>query len=128
MNGHNKSEAERWWAFSLEDYAVAERVAMDYPCSGVWAYQQAAEKALKALLVRYVVEFPKTHDLVMLCEKIPHEQKGGDKLMRSAAILNSYGPSRRYPDDLVPIGQSEVIEAKEASAFVCSFVGHNLNQ
>src|SRR5690606_23712694 len=110
MNTRMK-EALRWWEFSREDFAVAERVAVDFPRSGVWGYQQAAEKALKSWLVARGIDFPKTHDLVALFGKVQEEIGNREELLEKAAVLNAYGPSRRYPDDSVVVTQEDVTEA-----------------
>jgi HEPN domain-containing protein len=128
MRAESRKEVLRWILFSEEDYAVAERVAEDFPRSGVWGYQQASEKALKALLIAYGKEFPKTHDLVALCEKLADVINVEEELFKSAAVLNSYGPSRRYPDDLILLKQADVTEAKNAALLICGFVKVSLDQ
>ncbi len=73
--------------------------------------QQAVEKALKALLVKHQVDFPKTHDLeelVALAEDaglvLPPE-------VEKAKELTAFAVQSRYPGFDDPITQAEVAEA-----------------
>lgn len=61
--------------------------------------QQAAEKYLKAFLVKFQIEFQKTHSimtLINLCSKVDRSFK--DKLS-DADILTDYAVEIRYPDE-----------------------------
>ena len=57
---------QQWLHKAKADLAAAEILASsempDYS-TGVFHCQQATEKFIKAYLVRYQIEFPKTHDL-----------------------------------------------------------------
>ena len=72
--------------------------------------QQAAEKALKAVLILRSVAFPKTHNIRTLIDflpeglNLPEEAKG-------AAILTDYAVQTRYPGDLEPVTEEEYREA-----------------
>ena len=74
--------------------------------------QQAAEKALKAVIVARGVRPPKTHDLTKLLDRI------GDAPAEawSAADLSKYVVVVRYPADL-----GEVDEAEHARAVALAF-------
>src|SRR5919199_1640727 len=59
--------------------------------------QQAAEKALKALLIRRQIEFPRTHAigvLLNLCERAGFE---GIDALADASHLTRYAVATRYP-------------------------------
>ena len=68
--------------------------------------QQAAEKALKGMLIFYDIEPERTHNLVLLIKDlskhitIPIE-------INEAAILNDYAVQTRYPGDYTPIEEEE---------------------
>lgn len=67
-------EATRWLALAAGDLLVAQRIAADDELpqrAACFHAQQAAEKALKALLVQLSIPFRKTHDLVLLREMLP---------------------------------------------------------
>jgi len=73
--------------------------------------QQAAEKAIKALLIQYNIEFPYVHDLSRLLtvlegagQKIPESIKQAERLTRFAIFT-------RYPGISPPVTQEEYKEA-----------------
>jgi HEPN domain-containing protein len=69
--------------------------------------QQAAEKAIKALLVGRAIQFPKSHDIIDLLTLF---ERGGGEVppeIREADRLTSYAVEARYP------GLSEDVSAEE---------------
>ena len=67
-------DALHWLLYSTEDLDVARLLLMRHPQGSrhvCWLSQQAAEKALKAALVLEGTEFPFTHDLDALRNRIP---------------------------------------------------------
>ena len=71
--------------------------------------QQAAEKALKAVLVAHGVRFPKTHDLAFLMQSLPSKVSVPPLLINLPA-LNQYAVQQRYP------GESPTITRKHHTA------------
>jgi HEPN domain-containing protein len=74
--------------------------------------QQAAEKAIKAVLVARGVEFPKTHALVRLFDLA---EKGGQVVppeVREAGRLTVYAVETRYPG-VEDVTEEEYLEALE---------------
>lgn len=72
--------------------------------------QQAAEKALKAVLIANGLPFEKIHNLKTLLDLLPQ----GIILppeVQDAASLTDYAVSRRYPGDFEPITEEEYQEA-----------------
>jgi len=70
----NVPEAQRWLAYARSDCDAAHALLRDpdhYPRQVCFLAQQAAEKALKAVLVLLEIEFPFTHDLDRLREMVP---------------------------------------------------------
>lgn len=81
---------------------VANNIAAaDVPWDTVCFHaQQAAEKSLKAVLVRAGSAPPKTHDLIALlarCAEYAPELAG---LEADCRVLASFAVTSRYPDDL----------------------------
>ena len=73
--------------------------------------QQAAEKAIKALLIQHNIEFPYVHDLSKLLtllegagQEIPESAKQAERLTRFAVFT-------RYPGISPPVTQEEYEEA-----------------
>ena len=61
--------------------------------------QQAVEKYLKALLVRYQVEFPKTHDIRKLLDSAGKIDASLAQALDGADFLTPFGVEVRYPSD-----------------------------
>lgn len=66
-----KEEVKRWWKQTLKDIDTAKSLyrIKRYDYSYFWC-QQAAEKALKTLLLNKGNKLIKTHDLVLLARKL----------------------------------------------------------
>ena len=69
--------------------------------------QQAAEKALKAALVYFLIEPPKTHSIGMLAEMLP-EGINVPPFINEAKGLTDYAVSARYPGELEEITEHEL--------------------
>lgn len=59
--------------------------------------QQAAEKALKAVLVARAIEFPKSHDVRLLADLLRGAGLAMSPEVLEAATLTPYGTVTRYP-------------------------------
>lgn len=76
-----------------------------------FAAQQAAEKAIKAVLIHFDIDYPYTHDIARLLSLI--EQTGQDVPdgVKAAAVLSDYAVESRYPGLAEPITEAEYSEA-----------------
>jgi HEPN domain-containing protein len=105
--------AEDWLRHARSDLALASAVR---PIGDILAEtlcfhaQQAAEKALKAILVHSGIEFPRTHSLRLLVDLLPHEIRT-DPVLRSAIALTDYAVTTRYPGETEPVDQAELEES-----------------
>ena len=97
-----RAETWRWLRMAKENLAIAEREAQDAVivkrAPAFWL-QQAAELALKAVLVAEDATPPKHHDLDRLrrdCQAVEMRGLGSDSL----AELNPWVLGSRYPADL----------------------------
>ena len=92
--------AAEWMQYAVEDLAVAEGQYADDTVPGrytCYLSQQAAEKAMKALLVRVQIEFAFTHDLQKLARLIdpPLDAVAAHEL----ADLSRWATETRYPSE-----------------------------
>ena len=71
--------------------------------------QQAAEKALKAVLVFRSIPFPKTHNIITLLDLLPGGLSFPEE--EGAPILTDYAVLTRYPGDLEPVTEEEYLKA-----------------
>lgn len=94
--------ARRWLRWADEDLALAEHTAADPDVVArgacVWAHQ-AAEKALKALLISRDIDPPKLHDLDRLAQRLPHGM-GTEFDAINLPELTRWSIEGRYPADL----------------------------
>jgi len=72
--------------------------------------QQAAEKALKAVLIAYGVGFTKTHSIEALLDLMPECLLVSEELRRTA-VLTDYAVTTRYPGDYPLVSEDEYHEA-----------------
>lgn len=109
----------KWVNIADRDLMAAEQGLKVYPVlSEIVCFhcQQAAEKYLKAYLVKHQVEFQKTHSimsLINICSTVDSEFK--DKLLY-ADLLTDYAVEIRYPDEWY---EPTIEEAKDAYRVAC---------
>ena len=82
----------------------------DYETVGFHA-QQAAEKFLKAVLVKHQVEFPKSHDLVRLRTLVSRVDQALADVVAAADSLTPHGVEFRYPGEVAPLSHEQGAEA-----------------
>lgn len=108
-----KQAASQWMRRAKSNLARAKQAKLD---EVVWEdlcfdAQQAAEKALKAILVVHNVDFPKTHEVAELLRLV--EQCGievQDELWE-AHVLAKYAVETRYPGPAESITEEEYRQA-----------------
>ena len=69
--------------------------------------QQAAEKAIKAVLLERGVDFPHVHDLARLMSMIEDAGERIPGAVRRAAALTRYAVQARYPGLVEPVSERE---------------------
>ncbi len=79
--------------------------------------QQAAEKAIKAVLVLSDVEFPRTHNIGTLVELLPADV-ARDPALDDATILTEYAVSSRYPGVWEAVTEDEFQNALAMAASI----------
>lgn len=95
-------ETKEWYDMAVMDLGVARHLDETYrpkPLEIICYHcQQAAEKAIKALIIYYDGEggMPKLHDLSFLLNQIKNKVCIEDKYYDYADILTPYGVSVRY--------------------------------
>lgn len=77
-----------------------------------FAAQQAAEKAIKAVMIAREIDFPYVHDLGSLLTLL--EEETGEivpEAIRTAVSLTTYATATRYPNAGTPVTEQEYREA-----------------
>jgi HEPN domain-containing protein len=89
--------------------------------------QQAAEKALKAVLVKRKIRFRFVHDLNELIDTLEkHGQKMPEHVKRSV-ILTGYAVATRYPGNYEPVTKKEWKDAVALAESVVSWAKNIIN-
>lgn len=100
------AEPSEWLKFAEDDLAAARRLIGDPtlpPRLACFHAQQAAEKALKAVLVAAGTPIPRTHDLLALTLLIPHQLRI-DLESADLSLLDPWAVDARYPADIPEVG------------------------
>ena len=74
--------------------------------------QQAAEKALKALLIYLSGDYPKVHSFSLILEQIGNYIEIQEPI-REVVELSDYAVQMRYPGDYFPVSEEEYKRALE---------------
>jgi HEPN domain-containing protein len=83
--------------------------------------QQAAEKALKALLIYLGGEYPRTHTFTLLLANLETYQEV-PAAIREVVELSDYAVQTRYPGDYYPVSDQEYRRALELADRVLDWV------
>lgn len=119
-------EARRWLGYATGDLNAA-KANLDRddlpPRIAAFQAQQAAEKAIKALLILTGNEFARTHDLERLIQQLPR-----DASLRTEDVelerLSDFAVQVRYPDALPDASEEEAATAvADAERVVESVLG-----
>ncbi|MDE0042080.1 MAG: HEPN domain-containing protein [Candidatus Poribacteria bacterium] len=124
------AQTARWLRYAEEDLRTAEsllRLPHGIPRHACWLAQQAAEKALKAVLTSLQIDFPRTHDLDTLRNLVPdgwHLKDAHPDLVR----LTEWTVEARYPGDWAEPTDEEAKAAVEQARTVCTSVTTELSE
>lgn len=78
-----------------------------------YSAQQAAEKALKALLLRRCGRFPYVHDIGELLRLLEEDGETIPDELRAAKALTDYAVETRYPGLFDPVAEEDYRQALE---------------
>jgi HEPN domain-containing protein len=84
--------------------------------------QQAAEKAIKALLLFHRIPFRFVHDIAELLTALQQNGISLPKRIRAAAELSDYAVEARYPGPMEPVTEREYREAVKMAEAVVDWV------
>ncbi len=119
---HFPGSPEDWLRHATSDLALAcvtppPSVLMESLC---FHAQQAAEKALKAVLISRSVSFPKTHSIRMLLDLLENYVDVPEDI-QYAAGLTDYAVTARYPGASEPVEREEYEEAVRTAETVVAW-------
>ncbi|MGH8478499.1 MAG: HEPN domain-containing protein [Gammaproteobacteria bacterium] len=118
-DGGAAGSPEDWIRYAHSDLAIARA----HPLRGVlietlcFHAQQAAEKALKAVLIAKGIAPPRTHNIRSLFDCLPSEVVIPFEL-HEVAVLTDFAVATRYPGELEPIAEEEYHDAVKLAEVV----------
>lgn len=122
------SEPNQWLAYAVDDLAYGELGMAALPRAASWSFQQATEKALKALLLAKRREVPRTHDVAYLLSQLAPLLSLSDVVKDAALLIAEITPATRYPgDDLPPIETEDAHAYFQAAKQLVDWVAHEIN-
>ena len=93
-----------WLTFAQRDYDIACYLSQNFrplPVENIcYGCQQAIEKALKAVLIHYAGNYPKTHDIELLQELCKEYTDAIDLTISITKTLTRFATKSRYPDNV----------------------------
>jgi len=130
-----RAEVDRWWQYAIDDLASAELLltSLTAPARHACLHaQQAAEKALKCLLISQELPMPRVHDLGFLQRLLPSNMQAYALSERDLNALSHWAVESRYPgveddadshDAETAIATAQcVLEAVEADLTASGFI------
>ena len=115
MNQHERfppDDPREWLNRARSNLALAKnRVPDAYLEDLCFEAQQAAEKAIKAVMIARKIEFPYVHDLARLLSLLDAVGEPIPETVRRAEELTLYATEGRYPGLTNPAVESEYTEA-----------------
>jgi HEPN domain-containing protein len=128
VSASRAGEARRWLTLGEEDLLGAEAMlARDdvAPRLACYLAQQAAEKALKARLIRRGVAFPRIHDLIALRALLP-TAASTELAVDALAELSQWATAARYPGDLPDASTADAERAVAIARAVVDAARHDI--
>jgi HEPN domain-containing protein len=104
---------------------ASDKVPYDTVC---FHCQQAAEKLLKGFLVANGCEYPITHNLFVILDKVVEYEPEAESLRETLALLNPYAVEIRYPGDELTLTNDNAAEARQAAQEVLDWVKSRFGQ
>ena len=80
--------------------------------------QQAAEKAIKAVMISHEIDFPYVHNLALLLSMLEEDGETIPNQVRRATRLTPYAVDTRYPGLSNPVEEQEYVDAVEIAETV----------
>ncbi len=114
----------------MSSYAYAKlaepgEVCWEEPC---FQAQQAAEKAIKGLMLHFNVRFPYVHDLGLLLDEFAKSGIAIPEAVKECVDLTPYAFQTRYPGDYEPVTEEDYRRAIEQAKAVLDWADRIIEQ
>lgn len=124
----NVPETTRWLNYAQSDLDAAQTLLQahaSYARQICFHAQQAAEKAIKAILILLEIKFPYTHDLDHLREIVPPGWRVKTAYPKLYG-LSIWAVEARYPDDMPDIVEAEAREALQQAQAIYTLIKEDI--
>lgn len=109
---HGADDPREWLARARSSLIYAQSAPPEVDREdAAYQAQQAAEKAVKAVLIHQGATFPLTHNLAALLTFVEQAGVSVPAEVRQAAALTRFAVTMRYPHDEPPLTEAELQEA-----------------
>jgi len=111
----------QWIEQAQHDIGIAETLVVHHSpyTDGICFHaQQAAEKALKALLVWFEIPFKKTHNLPYLAELLSDKISIPENMHEGLEQLEDYAVDIRYPEAMTDPSDEQALKALAIAKYV----------
>jgi len=120
-----KTRAALWLRDAESDLALASvkkmrKIRYEHLC---FHAQQAAEKAIKAVLLSRGADIPRTHDLAFLVDLLTPTVNLPPSLLL-LPVLTKYAVQHRYPGQDLPVDRRDCVKAIELAQEAVVWAGH----
>ena len=122
------TDTTRWLRYAEEDLITAEILLKQPhlpPRQAYWYAQQTTEKALKAVLIFLQIDFPRTDDLNILWNLVPHSWQF-KAVQSDPADLTGCVADVRYPGNTPEPTKAEASKAVEQARAIWTSVSATL--
>ncbi len=118
-----QDDPEEWMDHARSDLQLARNrlpgVRLEHLC---FHAQQAAEKAVKALLIHHGIQFPYVHDLSVLLSLLAEAGEAVPDSVESSSQLTLYAAATRYPGIAERVTEEDHAEALRLAEGVMRWV------
>ncbi len=124
----SKKEIDLWLKRAESNFSIGltikkKNILLEDLC---FEFQQAAEKALKALLIYYGEEVPYTHSFVVILDKLKKHIEIPEKI-KEVTDLTDYAVQCRYPGDYLSVNEKEYLSALKITKNILAWVKKIIN-
>ena len=124
----NTKEPALWLAYAIEDLEYGRLGSTQFPRSAAWNFQQAAEKALKAVLFTQSGSAPRTHDLAFLLQLVIGAESSAGFLVNEVMERAELSTGSRYPADLPEITQVDCRRYEGAASVIVTWAASQVGR
>jgi len=116
-------DPREWINRAKSNLALAEKMGQNIYLEDLcFNTQQAVEKAIKSLLIKYGIDFPFTHDIAKLITLLLKTELDIPEFVEQAVGLTPYATFARYPNSDTPVTDDDYKEALEIAEKIVNWV------